>query len=90
MFGLKDMPKMLLLTHVRGLEMSNQFMLSDDVLDTLPTKLRAYYKLWLMGEDLRIDLPKRTYYRIRKELKNMILILLWCVTLISQLTMLFH
>ena len=50
--------------------MSNQFMLSDDVLDNLPTKLRAYYKLWLMGEDLRIDLPKRTYYRIRKELKR--------------------
>ena len=66
----EDMPKMLLLTHVRGLEMSNQFMLSDDVLDALPTKLRAYYKLWLMGEDLRIDLPKRTYYRIRKELKE--------------------
>ena len=34
------MPKMLLLTHVRSLEMSNNFVLNDDVLDALPTKLR--------------------------------------------------
>ena len=65
-----DMPKMLLLTHVRGLDMSNNFKLDDEVLNALPTKLRAYYKLWLMGEDLRVELPKRTYYRIRKQLKE--------------------
>ena len=40
----EDMPKMLLLTHVRSLEMSNNFVLNDDVLDALPTKLRLYYK----------------------------------------------
>ena len=34
----EDMPKMLLLTHVRSLEMSNNFVLNDDVLDALPTK----------------------------------------------------
>ena len=43
----EDMPKMLLLTHVRSLEMSNNFVLNDDVLDALPTKLRLYYKAWL-------------------------------------------
>ena len=43
------MPKMLLLTHVRSLEMSNNFVLNDDVLDALPTKLRLYYKAWLQG-----------------------------------------
>ena len=67
---LPDMPKMLLLTHVRSLEMSNNFTLDDDVLDALPTKLRLYYKAWLRGDDLRQDLPARTYYRIRKQLKE--------------------
>lgn len=67
---LPDMPKMLLLTHVRSLEMSNNFALNDEVLDALPTKLRLYYKAWLRGDDLRQDLPARTYYRIRKQLKE--------------------
>ena len=67
---LPDMPKMLLLTHVRGLEMSNQFMLSDDILDTLPRKLRTYYRDWLHGYDLRQDLSRPTFYRIRKQLKE--------------------
>ena len=66
----EDMPKMLLLTHVRGLEMSNQFMLSDDILDTLPRKLRTYYRDWLHGYDLRQDLSRPTFYRIRKQLKE--------------------
>ena len=67
---LPDMPKMLLLTHVRGLEMSNQFMLSDDILDALPRKLRTYYRDWLHGYDLRQDLSRPTFYRIRKQLKE--------------------
>ena len=32
--------------------MSNNFVLNDDVLDALPTKLRLYYKAWLRGDDL--------------------------------------
>ena len=43
---LPDMPKMLLLTHVRGLEMSNQFMLSDDILDAL---LESYAPITVIG-----------------------------------------
>ena len=35
--------------------MSNNFVLNDDVLDALPTKLRLYYKAWLRGDDLRQD-----------------------------------
>ena len=66
----EDMPKMLLLTHVRGLEMSNQFMLSDDILDALPRKLRTYYRDWLHGYDLRQELSSTTFYRIRKQLKE--------------------
>ena len=64
-----ETPKMLLLQVVRSLDMSNNFKLSDKVLDSLPRKLRTYYKLWLHGEDLRQELTKPTFYRIRKELQ---------------------
>ena len=67
---LLDTPKMLLTSHVRSLEMSSQFMLSDDVLDTLPRKLRTYYRDWLHGYDLRQELSSTTFYRIRKQLKE--------------------
>ena len=62
--------KMLLLSHIRTLDMSNNFKLSDECIDALPRKLRTYYKLWLHGEDLRLELSKPTYYRIRKQLKE--------------------
>lgn len=64
-----DTPKMLLLQVIKNLDMSNNFKLSNKVLDTLPRKLRTYYKLWLHGEDLRQELSRPTYYRIRKELQ---------------------
>jgi II/X family phage/plasmid replication protein len=62
--------KMLLLSHIRTLDMSNNFKLSDESIDALPRKLRTYYKLWLHGEDLRLELSKPTYYRIRKQLRQ--------------------
>lgn len=64
-----DTPKMLLLQVVRTLDMSNNFKLSDKVLDSLPRKLRTYYKLWLYGEDLRQEMTRPTFYRIRKQLQ---------------------
>jgi len=66
---LPDTARMLLLSSVRNLDMSNNFKLSDDVVSSLPRKLRTYYKLWLYGEDLRQDMTKPTFYRIRKQLK---------------------
>ena len=50
--------------------MSNNFRLDDGILDSLPRKLRTYYKLWLHGEDLRLELSKPTFYRIRNQLKQ--------------------
>ena len=64
-----DTARMLLLSCVRNLDMSNNFKLSDDVIASLPRKLRTYYKLWLYGEDLRQDMTKPTFYRVRKQLK---------------------
>lgn len=40
----------------------------DQDLEHLPPRLRAVYKLWAQGEDLRNLYPKRTYYRYRAEL----------------------
>lgn len=62
--------KMLLLEFIKGLEMSNNFTLSDGVIDKMPNKLRLYYKLWLSGEDLRTMMSKPTFYRVRKQLKD--------------------
>lgn len=62
--------KMLLLEYVKKLEMSNNFMLNDDVLNTLPPRLKTAYFTWLSGQDLRTMFSKPTYYRYRKELKE--------------------
>lgn len=64
----KETAKMLLLQCVSKLEMSNNFMLGDDVFNALPSKLKMYYQLWLHGNDLRTMVSKPTFYRIRKQL----------------------
>lgn len=66
----KDTAKMLLLECISKLEMSNNFMLNDDVISELPKRLATYYKLWLHGEDLRQHMSKPTFYRVRKQLKQ--------------------
>lgn len=48
--------------------MSNNFMLNDELVSTLPTRLKMAYSAWLSGQDLRTMLPKPTYYRYRKQL----------------------
>lgn len=62
--------KMLLQRLMGGLEMSNNFSLSNDVLNALPPRIRLAYNAWLHGEDLRQILPRPTYYRYRTELKK--------------------
>lgn len=64
-----DTAKMLLLTYLSKLEMSNNFMLSDDILNALPTRMKMAYLSWLNGADLRTILPKNTFYRYRREFK---------------------
>jgi II/X family phage/plasmid replication protein len=65
-----DTAKMLLLNHVRGLEMSNNFRLSNEITQGLSSGLRLAYIAWLNGEDLRSILPKNTFYRYRRQLKE--------------------
>lgn len=66
----QDTAKMLLLQVVRTLDMSNNFKLSSEITRSLPTGLRLAYLAWLNGEDLRTILPKNTFYRYRRKLKE--------------------
>ena len=62
--------KMLLLERIKGLEMSNNIRLTDEVIATLPTRVKMSYFTWLAGEDLKQILPRPTFYRYRAELKK--------------------
>lgn len=62
--------KLLLSSVMRGLEMSNNFSLSNDVLNALPPRIRLAYNSWLHGEDLRQILSRPTFYRYRTQLKK--------------------
>jgi II/X family phage/plasmid replication protein len=51
-----------------NLELSDNMALPDEILYTLPNKLRSTYILWKEGEDLRQSLSKPTFYRHRTQL----------------------
>ena len=62
--------KMLLLELIKGLEMSNNFRLTDDVIRSLPSGLSMAYLAWWHGADLKQMLSKNTFYRYRRKLKE--------------------
>ncbi|ENW32483.1 phage/plasmid replication protein, II/X family [Acinetobacter lwoffii] len=63
-----DTAEELLLEYISKLEMSDVYMLKDDVLDSLPPRLRLTYQAWLNGDDLKTVLPRPTFYRYRKQI----------------------
>ncbi|MFY5813090.1 phage/plasmid replication protein, II/X family [Acinetobacter sp. YH01009] len=63
-----DTPEELLLECISKLELSDVYMLKDDVLDTLPTRLRMVYQTWLNGDDLKQIMSKSAFYRCRSEM----------------------
>lgn len=65
-----DTATMLLRGYLDNLEMSDVYMLKDDVLDTLPMRLRMVYQTWLNGDDLKAIMTKPTFYRVRKQLEQ--------------------
>ena len=65
-----DTGKMLLLHLIKGLEMSNNIRLTDDVIKSLPTGLTTAYLAWWGGADLKQMLAKNTFYRYRRKLKE--------------------
>lgn len=65
-----DTGKLLLIELIKGLEMSNNFRLDDEILNSLPSRLRMAYLAWFHGEDLRQSLSRPTFYRYRTQLKK--------------------
>lgn len=65
-----DTATMLLRGYLDNLEMSDVYMLKDDILDTLPMRLRMVYQTWLNGDDLKAIMTKPTFYRVRKQLEQ--------------------
>ena len=63
-----ELPLKLLLEHTETLQMAEQFSLSPTVIEGLPARLIAVYKLWSDGEDLRAIYPRASFYRYRREL----------------------
>lgn len=62
--------RMLLLELMKGLEMSNNMRLTDDVIKSLPSGLTMAYLSWWHGADLKQILSKNTFYRYRRKLKE--------------------
>lgn len=63
-----DTAEVLLLEYLSKLEMSDVYMLKDDVLNTLPTRLRMVYQTWLNGDDLKQIMSKSAFYRCRSDM----------------------
>lgn len=63
-----ELPLKLLLEHIETLQMAEQFSLSPALIEGLPARLIAVYKLWADGEDLRAIYPRASFYRYRREL----------------------
>lgn len=65
----KDTGKELLLSCVRDdLQISDNMTLKDDVLQSIPSRLKGYYALWAAGDDLRQVMSKSSFYRYRQQL----------------------
>ena len=62
--------KMLLLEFMKGLEMSNNMRLTDDIVKSLPSGMAMAYLSWWHGSDLKQILSKNTFYRYRRKLKE--------------------
>ena len=50
------------------LEIPDMTELTGDALEALPPRLRLVHESWKAGHDLRVTLPRRTFYRYRGEL----------------------
>jgi II/X family phage/plasmid replication protein len=51
-----------------NLEVSNSIELAPEFLSELPPRLRLAYDSWMRGTDLRVTLPRMTFYRYRQAL----------------------
>lgn len=62
-------PDKLLDERLAVLEVSDTMRLTDEAAHNLPHRLMTVYDSWRAGRDLKAELPERTFYRYRRELK---------------------
>lgn len=53
---------------LKNLEITDNMPVPDEILPTLPPKMRLLYQSWIAGDDLRQILPRPTFYRYRKQM----------------------
>ena len=54
--------------YLKKIEFSDQFKLTNRVIDGLKPRLNLAYNSWIEGHDLKSILPKNTFYRYRREM----------------------
>lgn len=64
----QESAKLLLQELIAHLEMTGSFSLPDEVVKTLPSRLRPVYELWVRGADMQTQYSRPTFYRHRKAL----------------------
>ena len=64
----QESAKLLLQELIGHLEMTGSFSLPDEVVKTLPSRLRPVYELWVRGADMQTQYSRPTFYRHRKAL----------------------
>lgn len=60
--------KLLLQELIGHLEMTESFSLPDEVVESLPTRLKPVYSLWTRGADMHTQYSRATFYRHRAAL----------------------
>lgn len=56
--------------YMNKLQVNGNMRISDKLAKNMPTKIRGTYELWITGLDLRSMLPRTTFFRHKKILKN--------------------
>lgn len=65
----QDTGKELLLSCIKDdLKISDNMTLPDDVLKSIPARLKGFYALWATGQDLRQSMSRSSFYRYRSQL----------------------
>jgi II/X family phage/plasmid replication protein len=58
----------LLSEYLQGLQLPDNMPLSDEVLNTLPLRLKGVYAMWAAGHDLRAQMSSSAFYRWRRQM----------------------
>lgn len=67
-----DTPRRIFMQHLERLTISGDVSMTQDDLQALPSGARTAYLAWRSGEDLKVVLPRNTFYRHRKVILDLL------------------